>query len=400
MSEISKKDTILSAMAEVQCIPVAQQEIATQEFLKIPFGQLSAMGAVSSSLVTSMKSVVDGIQNSGTGQALYRMHIPKGLRPGETLQFAKDGGLLGNITGASGRFTQRARFVEVKDSVGAVASINPTVMLMAIAISTVTHKLDQMEETQKDILEFLQLKEKAVLKGNMAVLQEILNEYKYNWDNEKFKINKHIQVQEIKRDAEQSLFFYRDQIEKKVSKNGWIHSDRDVKTKIQKIEMDFRDYELALHIFSFAFFLEVMLLENFDKGYLNEVARRIESYNEQYQQLHKKCCQLLESDSQTSVQAYVLKGVAGINKVLGQAIAKIPKVSDGQIDEKLIENSEKVQDFSKKRTQNVLSLIARDHCASIKYFVGAIYAVSQIFNEPVELFFDKDNVFYSLTEQK
>ncbi len=271
-------------------------------------------------------------------------------------------------------------------------------MLMAIAISTVTHKLDRMEETQKDILEFLQLKEKAVLKGNMAVLQEIMNEYKYNWDNEKYKINKHIQVQEIKRDAEQSIIFYRDQIEKKASKNGWLHSDRDVKEKIQKIESDFRDYELALHIFSFALFLEVMLLENFDKAYLNEVAKRIEYYNEQYQQMHKKCCELLESDSQTSVQAYVLKGVAGINKALGQTIAKIPKIRDGQVDEKLIETSEKVQDFSKKRTQNALQLLVRDHCASIKHFVATIYAVSHIFNDSVELLFDKENIFYSLSE--
>ena len=56
----------------------------------------------------------------------------------------------------------------------------------------ITKKLDQIEEAQKDIIEFLQLKEKAVLKGNIAVLQEILDEYKYNWDNDKYKNNKHI----------------------------------------------------------------------------------------------------------------------------------------------------------------------------------------------------------------
>lgn len=64
----------------------------------------------------------------------------------------------------------------MQGAAGTVAQINPAIMLMAIAISTVTKKLDQIEDAQKDIIEFLQLKEKAVLKGNIAVLQEILDD--------------------------------------------------------------------------------------------------------------------------------------------------------------------------------------------------------------------------------
>ncbi|MBQ8174271.1 MAG: hypothetical protein IJ009_02595 [Clostridia bacterium] len=398
MDEITKKNAIVRAMTEIECYPVIQEEIAIQEYTKVPLGQLSAMGATFASVAPALKNIFNGVQNSGVGQQLYSMRIPKGLGLGESLQFAKDGGLLGNVVDTSGKITQRARFEAVQGAAGTVAQINPAIMLMAIAISTITKKLDQIEEAQKDIIEFLQLKEKAMLKGNIAVLQEILDEYKYNWDNEKYKNNKHIQVQEIKRDAEQSIIFCRDQIEKKVSKKGLLHSDRDVKSKIQKVQYEFKDYELAMYIFSFSSFLEVMLLENFDAGYLNAVTSKIQLYAGQYHDLHEKCYQMIEGDSKTSIEAYALKGVAGLNRALGKTIAKIPKISDGQVDENLIEAGDKVQSFSEKRTENTMELFAHEHCTCVRPFVDNINAVNRIYNESVDLLFDNENVYFSLSE--
>ena len=402
MDETIKKDVIARAMTEmecyIECYPVIQEEVAIQEYTKVPLGQLSAMGATFASVAPALKNIFKGAQSSGVGEQLYRMRIPNGLRFGESLQIAKDGGLLGNVVNKSGTITQRARFDLVKNGAGVVAQINPAVMLMAVAITAVTKKLDQIEEAQKDIIEFLQLKEKAVLKGNIAVLQEILDEYKYNWDNDKYKNNKHIQVQEIKRDAEQSIIFCREQIEKKVSKKGLLHSDRDVKAKIQKVQYEFNDYELAMYIFAFSSFLEVMLLENFDAGYLNAVTSKIQLYAGQYHDLHEKCYQMIEGDSKTSIEAYALKGVAGLNRVLGKGIAKIPKISDGQIDENLIEAGDKVQNFSEKRTENTMELFAHEHCTCVNPFVDNINAVKRIYNEPVEVLFDSENIYFSLPE--
>ncbi len=90
--------------------------------------------------------------------------------------------------------------------------------MIAVALITIEKKLDDILETQKEILEFLKQKEKAKLRGNLNVLEDILNNYKHNWNNEKYKTNKHIHVQEIKREAEQSIIFYRDRIVKKTNK--------------------------------------------------------------------------------------------------------------------------------------------------------------------------------------
>lgn len=279
MDESTKKNAIICAMTEIECYPIIQEDVAIQEYTKVSIGQLSAMGAMFASIAPAFQGAIQNAVSSGAGETLYRMVIPNGVHGTVNA--------VGNITNAGGKIVGRARFVEAgATAAGTVAQINPAVMLMAIAISTVTKKLDQLEEAQKDIIEFLQLKEKAVLKGNIAVLQEVLDEYKYNWDNEKYKNNKHIQIQEIKRDAEQSIIFCREQIEKKVAKKGFLHSDRDVRSKIQKVQYEFKDYELAMYIFAFSSFMEVMLLENFDAGYLSSVTKKIELYAGQYRELH------------------------------------------------------------------------------------------------------------------
>ena len=107
---------------------------------------------------------------------------------------------------------------------------------------------------------------------------------------------------------------------------------------------------------------------------------------------------MIEGDSKTSIEAYALKGVAGLNRVLGKGIAKIPKISDGQIDENLIEAGDKVQSFSEKRTENTMELFTHEHCTCINPFVDNINAVNRIYNEPVELLFDSENIYFSLPE--
>lgn len=393
MDETTKKNAIIRAMTEIECYPIVQEEVAIQEYTKVPLCQLSAMGATFASIAPAFQGAIQNAASSGVGETLYRMIIPNGVHGTVNA--------VGNITNAGGKIVGRARFVEAgATAAGTVAQINPAVMLMAIAISTVTKTLDQLEEAQKDIIEFLQLKEKAVLKGNIAVLQEVLDEYKYNLDNEKYKNNKHIQIQEIKRDAEQSIIFCREQIEKKVAKKGFLHSDRDVRSKIQKVQYEFKDYELAMYIFAFSSFMEVMLLENFDSGYLSSVTKKVELYAGQYRELHQKCYELIEGDSKTSVQAYVLKGVAGLNKALGKGIAKIPKISEGQVDEALISAGEKVDSFSEKRTESTMELFASEECSCVSPFIDNINAVNMIYNEPMELLFDRDNVYFRLTEAK
>ncbi len=95
-----------------------------------------------------------------------------------------------------------------------------------------------------------------------------------------------------------------------------------------------------------------------------------------------------------------MKGVAGLNKVRGKGISKIPKISEGQVDEALIGAGEKVDSFSEKRTESTMELFASEECSCVRPFIDNINAVNMIYNEPMELLFDRDNVYFRLTEAK
>lgn len=133
------------------------------------------------------------------------------------------------------------------------------------------------------------MKEAAKLKGNLNALVDVLNNYKFNWDNDKYKTHKHILVQDIKREDEQNIILYREILTKAIGKNAMIHSSQEIKTTLNKTMTQLNDYQLVLYTFSFSSFLEVMLLENFDTNYLNSIASKIKEYSNDYAELYEKC---------------------------------------------------------------------------------------------------------------
>lgn len=111
---------------------------------------------------------------------------------------------------------------------------------------------------------------------------------------------------------------------------------------MNKLQAQFKDYQLALYLYSYSTFLEVLLLGNFGKGYLNSVEHRIAEYSFQYRELYTDCYNLMESYSKSSIQVGMLNGLATASKFMGNAIAKVPVISKSQLDENLIEASRKI----------------------------------------------------------
>ena len=88
---------------------------------------------------------------------------------------------------------------------------------------------NEIRSIQQEMLEFVKVKEKSQIRGNLNTLIDVLNNYKFNCDNEKYKNNKHILVQDIKRNSEQSILLYRDLIQTMLSKKELMHSRQKIK---------------------------------------------------------------------------------------------------------------------------------------------------------------------------
>lgn len=387
--DVRNNNEAISMMLQMEYIPsVNDEKINTQQYIKFPLSKLSALGVGFSNLSESTRTITQSINVDG----LYRGVLPKGATK---LAQAKDGtGALGSAFDSNNKLIGQARWIE-QDSVTQVTTMpyNPTMLFMAATLMSIDKKLDNIQETQQEIIEFLEQKEKSNLKGNLDTLSDVLNNYKYNWDNEKYKTNKHILVQSIKHDAYKSIDFHQNQISEKLKKQSLLHSDQSVKNKMKKIYSKFKDYQLALYIFSFASFIEVMLLGNFNSEYLNSISRQIESLSLKYRELYTECYNRIEGYASTSVESHLLNGLAEISKASGKLIAKVPVVSKSEIDDVLMETSERLEKFESNKTNKTLRNFTDARSSQVRLFIDNINTVNKLYNEPLEFLIDKEYIY-------
>lgn len=384
-----KNNEVISMMLEMEYIPsVHNEKINTQQYTKFPLSKLCALGVGFSVLSESTRTITESINVDG----LYRCVLPEGATK---LAQAKDGtGALGAAFNQNNKLVGQARLIK-QDSVTQVTTMpyNPAMLFMGVVLMSIDNKLDSIQETQQEILSFLENKEKANLKASLDTLSDVLNHYKYNWDNEKYKTNKHILVQSIKHDAAKSIDFHQNQISEKLKKQSLLHSNKSVKNKMQKIYWEFKDYQLALYIFSFASFIEVMLLGNFNSEYLNSISSKIESLSLKYRELYTECYNIIEGYASTSMESHLLNGLAEISKTSGKLIAKAPVVSKSSIDEVLMETGKRLEKFESNKTNKTLENFIDAKSSEVRLFVDNINTVNKLYNQPLEFLIDKEYMY-------
>lgn len=382
-----RKNEFAKAMAEIELYPaVVKENVNVVQYSKFPISRLAAFGTAFEPVTAAFQYILSG--GSAGGSGLYMVTVPKG---GHLATFNDGSGFLGGA-------------LKTNNQVGAGQArlnplvCNPTMLFMAVTLANIDKKLDTIQEMQQEMMNFLVQKERSELKGDMKFLADTLSNYKHNWNSDKFKNSSHVKVLDIRQAADRKIDFYREQIESKISKKSFFHSDQDVKKQLGEIESEFKDYQLAVYLFAFASFLEVMLLENFSSAYLDCIVKKIDEHSLQYRELYTKCYDQLESYSKTSIQSQLLKGLANVNKVAGEAIAKVPVISKSQIDETLIKAGDKLGEFNSKRTGQTLMLLIEKQSAYVQPFVDNINTVNRLYNQPTELLFDQDSFYLSTVE--
>jgi hypothetical protein len=382
-----RKRKIVKAMTEVEFYPVIVEEqanIATHT--RLPLSRVLALGVAFEPLAAAIQYVITGGKATS---GLYRVTIPKG---GHLAAFKNGSGNLGTVLGANNQIVGQARMNKLV--------CDPTMIFMAAALASIDKKLDAIQEMQQELLDFLVQKERSELKGDLNFLSDTLNNYKYNWNNEKFKKSNHIKVLDIKQAADRKIDFYREQITLKIGKKFFFHRDQEVKKQLGKIQSEFKDYQLALYLYSFSSFLEVILLENFDSAYLDRIAKKIEDYSFKYRELYTKCYDQIEGYAKSSIQSTLLNGLANVNRVAGEAISKVPVISKSQIDETLIETGDKLGKYGSKRIEQTMKQLIDKQSSCVRPFIENINVVNRLYNQPIDLLFDKENIYFGSAQEE
>lgn len=372
----NRDNEILQMMNNTSLCPMFQEsEVGISNYTPLSLSRLAAYG-------TAFQPLAAAVQTAAGGSGIYYVNTG-----GKTMfQMKGTKNYIGSLQTPTGMVGGgQAQMTPI--------AFDPTMLFMAAVLANIDKKLSAIQDMQQEMMDFLIQKEKAELKGDLNFLFDVFNNYKYNWNNAMFKNSNHIKVLDIRQEAEKKIAFYREQIIAKVNKKSFIHSDQTVNRQLQAVQDQFKDYQLALYLLGFSSFLEVVLLENYGACYLSGISVKLADYSLKYRELYTKCYNEIEGYSSTSVQSSVLKGIAKANTAVGKFLEKIPVISKGQADEALIAAGGKLEKISDKKLKKQMGALIEHQSNSIRPFIENIDTVNELYNKPVRLFVDKENLY-------
>lgn len=286
----------------------------------------------------------------------------------------------------------QARFREAP-STSFTAPINPAAIAMAVALSQINQKLDAIQQTQQEMFDYLKQQDKAKLRSDLQTLVDMMDGYRFNWDNPTFRQNKHAKALDIRQDAEQSIIHLRVQIKTKLAEKSLIANRFEISQRLDEVLDRLKEYQLSLYLYSFAAFAEVMMLENFDEDYLKAIAGKIEERSLQYRQMYTECYDVIESSSEKALDSAVLGGLAIAGKALGGFIKKTRIGDLTPIDEALEDAGESIGSFNESQTGNLLEKLRLAKTPEVKAFSDSLASINALYNKPTRLLADSENIY-------
>lgn len=368
-------------------------EVDVDNAIKLPLDQIPALGVGLSSLPTMFRSVTTTIN----APALLRVTDKAGnpLDPSALNKFKDGTGMIGSFKdGATGLGQARFHQADLNDIQG-VSTIpyDPTVLFMAAALSQINQKLDAIQDTVNEMFEYMRQKDKAELRGNVKTLEDTLDAYRHNWNNDIWRKNAHMKVIDIKQESEKAIIHLRSQIKSKLGDKAPIELRIGVNARLDEILDRMKEYQLAVYTYSFTSFLEPMLSENFDGENLRAIAGKISEQGNEYRELYTKCYNEIESCAKSSADTALLGGVSAVFSGLGGLIKQTPIGDVTPIDNVLEDAGKGVGEFNENQTKELLGRLEQAKTPDIIPFRESLESIDKLHNSSHQIAIDEENVY-------
>ena len=271
---------------------------------------------------------------------------------------------------------------------------NPTMLCMAASLAAIEKKLDKIQEQQTEIFDFLQAKEESEVFGDFQTLADVLENYKYNSNNQTYKANKHILVQDIRKDSERKIAFYQSLIQKDLEKKTISRSDQELKKAAKRLQKNLQNYQLALYLWAYSAFLEALLLENFNQEYLNHISSQIRDEDFKYRNLYTFCYDKVAGTSENTLQTRVTNALSAASIGVGTALSKNPILRKTPVDEGLLHIGQKMRNASENKTAQLVHSLIGSSDSGTSVFAENIDRLNIIWNSSQEVLFDKRGIYF------
>lgn len=367
-----------------------KSSIENKKTMSVPIAELSALGAGVASLVPAFNTVTTTTTLATDGLFTIANKVA-----GDTLKMAKNGNAWGAMKTATGgsKMVQLAEAGPLTATSQAVSAINPTTMMMAVALYSIEKQLGEIAETQKQILSFLEIKDEAGIEGDLETLSELINNYKHNWDNEIYVQNSHKMVMDIKRTARSNMLASQKRVAELVASKKLVVGQGQVKSTLSEMEKRFKYYKLALYTYSLASMMEIMLGGNYKEEYITGIKDEIIKLSGNYRDLFEKSSLYLEKLGRSAVEANVLKGIGTAGKAVGKFIGSIPLVKEGPVDEFLQDGGANLKKNAIGMEEQAVHQFAALNNSGTHIFVNKMEDMIQIYNHTERICFDNKQIY-------
>ena len=362
-------------------------DISQSKSLSMPIAQLSTLGAGVASLLPAFRTITQ--TSSVAAEGLYR--IPNAVI-GDTLKAAKSGNFWPSFKN-SNKLAQLQKVDSLQSTTSMVMPIDPATMMMAVALFSIEQQLGNIAEMQKEILSFLEIEKESEIEADIETLSNIIEKYKHNWDNEQFISSNHKMVIDIQRTARKNMVSYQKKVRDVIKEKKLLVLQNKIKTTLDELMKDFKYYRLSLFTFSMSSLIEIMLSGNFKEENILSIKDEIQKLSFAYRDIYGKCSVYLEGMEKSSVESNLLKGVSVTSKAVGKFIGSIPKIKDGQIDERLQEAGEHVSDKAKTMETDTIATFAEMSNPGTRLFTDKMDDLIFVYNQTTDICFDSNNIY-------
>lgn len=368
-----RKRALAKSLAELDLAPVGpgKVELARPDAVKLPLGEMTSLGVGLSSL-------------SKVGEQLYRVKLPAGA----TLKQAKDGLFSSSATLLDGS-PAWAKFEQVAPGL----VFDPTAVAVAAALAQINQKLDGIQDSIDRMFGYLRTKDKAADLAALDDLKAVLDEYRYNLDNAQFKRLKLALVQDVNSHAQKRIRELQAHLSEASHKKGLLELRGQAADATAAALDDLKDYQLAVYLYSFSSFLGVMLLENYDEGYLAMKAEDIREKAREYRKAYTACFDAIESRNRQTLDSYVLGGISAGLSGLGHLVEMTIFADATDIDEALADAARDVDGFNEEENNRLTHLLAQAKDPGVRPFAEGIDAVNRVYNRPYQVLTDGESVY-------
>lgn len=394
----SKNDIIPLASEAFPVVKISERQLSS--YKQIPLASLASLGSVFSKLPEGARTIVQTVQkNVALKETLYVGINPNNIQGYiQANAFGENGNIMRINEQGKHVIAARKRYkaidtLPIDETITTKLPIDPMMMVVAVALISLEQKLDSIQKSVENVLQFLKQEKQSKQRGNLNMLAEIMEDYKLNNENEKFCMSRATEVLAIKTTAYQDIDFYQNQIATELQKQKGIHGMKNSQNLLDSVTYQFAEYQLACHLFAFSSFLDIMLHKNFDAQAIQGTIEKMLTMAARYGALYDDCHSQIQKYQRTAIEAKIIDGVAIATKGLGKAIAAVPVIRDGSVDEALINAGDTLKKYNQESIeQNLLSFETFD-CNRMTPFIENLQSVSLLYNAKNAMITDGETLY-------